>query len=105
MITLTRTPHIHVARCWNCSELLLRQERKDGVCATCADGPAVSDVNPCAIVEWAMDKARREEDREDFGCYPAEQEILPVDHYLPTSAEELDLVDLLRNRFDGRNDY
>ena len=49
-------------RCPRCSCFLMtRQERKDGLCLLCGDAPAVADVNPCAIVEWAMNKARAED--------------------------------------------
>ena len=48
-------------RCLCSSYLTTQQERKDGLCIYCADAPAVLDVNPCAVVDWAMNKARAEE--------------------------------------------
>ena len=66
MTTLNRRPRIHVALCWNCRQLLTREERADGVCGFCADGPAVLDVHPSCVVAWAMATAHGTSLRENI---------------------------------------
>jgi hypothetical protein len=47
--------------CPRCSFFLTTaQERKDGLCASCADQPAAAVVHPAFIVDWAMKKVRAE---------------------------------------------
>jgi hypothetical protein len=78
--------------------------------------PAVSNICPDFIVEWAMAKMWRDENLPDVllcGCYedachcgeyPTEQEDAWCEGHLPTKPADLDLTDLLRNRFDGPSD-
>jgi hypothetical protein len=53
-----------LARCLCGVYLASAQERKDGLCGPCADAPAVFDVHPTIIVEWAMKKGRELEAQE-----------------------------------------
>jgi hypothetical protein len=85
--TLTRKARIHVSLCWNCRQPLTRQERAEGVCAFCADAPAVADVHPCVVVAWAMSKARREQPQETGNDQPE----LSLNYFLPMSHAELEL--------------